>query len=142
VVERDLSDAFIPQLSLDRRFATAYNAALQLSTIVMHISGYRTKSNQGGHHLITFTLLSEFMSPKEQKRADYFNICRTKRNVTDYDRAGEISIFDLTELLEEIALFKQHVLEWLESKHPSWTKNLSKQINLLKKLRITPTHHR
>jgi hypothetical protein len=33
VVDRDLADAGIAQLSTDRRFATAYNAALQLATI-------------------------------------------------------------------------------------------------------------
>lgn len=31
VVRRDLQDASIKQLSADRRFATAYNAVLQLS---------------------------------------------------------------------------------------------------------------
>jgi len=35
VVDRDLADARIALLSCDRRFATAYNAALQLSTIVL-----------------------------------------------------------------------------------------------------------
>jgi hypothetical protein len=35
VVERDLADAAITALSADRRFATAYNAALQAATAVM-----------------------------------------------------------------------------------------------------------
>jgi hypothetical protein len=35
LVERDLSDAAIPALSADRRFATAYNAALQTAKIVV-----------------------------------------------------------------------------------------------------------
>lgn len=36
VVARDLNDAAIPALSADRRFATAYNAALQAATAVMY----------------------------------------------------------------------------------------------------------
>jgi hypothetical protein len=40
LVDRDLKDAKIKQLSTDRRFATAYNAALQLATIVLHAAGY------------------------------------------------------------------------------------------------------
>jgi hypothetical protein len=35
VMERDLADAAITALSADRRFATAYNAALQAATAVM-----------------------------------------------------------------------------------------------------------
>jgi len=33
VIERDLADAAIAALSADRRFATAYNAALQTATM-------------------------------------------------------------------------------------------------------------
>jgi len=52
VVERDLADASVTQLSTDRRFATAYNAALLLATIALHASGFRTAST--GHHWATF----------------------------------------------------------------------------------------
>ncbi len=41
VAERDLSDAQVPALSLDRRFATAYSGALPLATIVLAASGFR-----------------------------------------------------------------------------------------------------
>jgi hypothetical protein len=39
VVERDLKDAKLGALSCDRRFATAYNAVLQLSKIVIACEG-------------------------------------------------------------------------------------------------------
>ena len=83
LVERDLKDAMIKQLSTDRRFATAYNAALQLATIVIHAAGYRVK-NGAGHHWVTFLSFPEFMDKSQKIRADYFNACRSKRNVTDY----------------------------------------------------------
>ena len=35
IVDRDLADAAIRETSADRRFATAYNAALQLATITL-----------------------------------------------------------------------------------------------------------
>ena len=41
VVERDLKDAHVQVISADRRFATAYNAVLQLGKIVIACSGYR-----------------------------------------------------------------------------------------------------
>ena len=40
VVERDLKDARLDVLSDDRRFATAYNAVLQLTKIVIACEGY------------------------------------------------------------------------------------------------------
>ena len=46
VVQRDLKDASIKELSADRRFATAYNAALQLTTILMYSHGYRAVSSR------------------------------------------------------------------------------------------------
>ena len=39
VVERDLQDAAIEALSADRRFATAYNAVLQLAKMVIACAG-------------------------------------------------------------------------------------------------------
>jgi len=50
IADRDLSDANVAAVSVDRRFATAYSAALQLVTVVMRASGYRTASSAGGHH--------------------------------------------------------------------------------------------
>lgn len=48
VVKRDLADASLPELSPDRRFATAYNAVLQAAKAIMYCQGYRTKGS--GHH--------------------------------------------------------------------------------------------
>lgn len=49
VVSRDLADAAIPALSADRRFATAYNAVLQLSKMAIACAGYRIKTGAGHH---------------------------------------------------------------------------------------------
>ena len=89
VVDRDLGDAEIQQLSADRRFATAYSAALELATIALHAAGYRSTGK--GHHWAIIHVLPEIMGTGSQNRADYLNNCRSKRNVTEYDRAGEIS---------------------------------------------------
>jgi len=39
VIARDLADAEVPGLSADRRFATAYNAALQSTKMVIACCG-------------------------------------------------------------------------------------------------------
>jgi hypothetical protein len=116
VAERDLADAAIKEISADRRFATAYNAALQLTTIVLHASGYR--AGKTGHHWVTFKILPEVMGPEAQEQADYFNSCRSTRNVTDYDRAGVVADATADEILEEAKAFKIEVIEWLKARHP------------------------
>ena len=115
VVDRDLADAAVTQLSTDRRFATAYNAALQLATIALHAAGYRTAAS--GHHWASFHVLPEIMGSRAQTRADYLDNCRAKRNVSDYDRAGEISDSELQELMAEVQAFRQDLLAWLRGNH-------------------------
>jgi hypothetical protein len=53
LIARDLADAAIQALSEDRRFATAYNAALQSGAIAVAGSGYRVAA-RAGHHKVTF----------------------------------------------------------------------------------------
>ncbi len=44
LIARDLADAGIAGLSADRRFATAYNAALQAANMAIACAGYRLMS--------------------------------------------------------------------------------------------------
>ena len=53
LIARDLADAAVTALSADRRFATAYNAALQAGKMAVACSGYRV-SARAGHHTVTF----------------------------------------------------------------------------------------
>jgi hypothetical protein len=55
VVARDLTDARVPGLSTDRKFATAYNTVLQLAKMAIACAGYRIVGQ--GHHLTTFEAL-------------------------------------------------------------------------------------
>ncbi|MBF0475482.1 MAG: hypothetical protein HQK59_06540 [Deltaproteobacteria bacterium] len=116
VVERDLADAGVQQLSADRRFATAYNGALQLATVALHAAGYRSAGT--GHHWATIRVLPEIMGQEVQALADYLDYCRSKRNISDYDRAGEISEAEADELLEESKRFRSDLLSWLQVNHP------------------------
>ena len=79
LVTRDLADAAIEKLSADRRFATAYNAVLQLSKIVIACAGYRVTSGTG-HHQKTFEAVKTALGKPSESLADYFDTCRRKRN--------------------------------------------------------------
>jgi hypothetical protein len=54
LVARDLADAGLSGLSADRTFATAYNAALQLSKMTLACADYRVPATLPGHHQTTF----------------------------------------------------------------------------------------
>ena len=116
VVDRDLADARVEEVSADRRFAIAYEAALQLSTITVYASGYETQGP--GHHFNTFQALRETMGEMGQKYADYFDVCRSKRATTSYDRAGEISETEVASLIAQVQGFRKEVLSWLRKRHP------------------------
>ncbi len=116
VVKRDLQDASVTAISPDRRFATAYNAVLQLATIVLYASGYRATGK--GHHWITISVLPDIMGPATQELADYLDNCRRKRHGVDYDRAYSLSTEDVEEPLRETGSFRDEVLEWLRKSHP------------------------
>src|SRR5713101_6877007 len=51
LIARDLADAGIAALSADRRFATAYNAALQAANMAIACAGYRIMSKVGHHRV-------------------------------------------------------------------------------------------
>ncbi len=117
VVDRDLRDAGVGAVSLDRRFAIAYSAVLGLATVVLAASGYRAVA-QRGHHAVTLQALPELMGEDVRELAIYFDSCRVLRNASDYDRAGGVSTSDVEELAQEALAFQGRVLEWLASAHP------------------------
>ena len=51
LIARDLADASLAGLSADRRFATAYNAALQAANMAIACAGYRIVSKVGHHRV-------------------------------------------------------------------------------------------
>ena len=55
VIRRDLADAPLDAAPADRRFATAYNAALQAAKMAIACSGYRVVG--AGHHRISFDVV-------------------------------------------------------------------------------------
>lgn len=116
LVERDLKDAQIKGISADRRFTIAYNAVLQLAMLILYCSGYKAKSI--GHHFITLQSIKEILGKKYHTLIDYFDSCRVKRNISDYDRAGEISASEAEELIEEAKKFKEAVIGWAKSNFP------------------------
>jgi len=59
IVRRDIKDAKVEDLSSDRRFACAYNAVLQLATILLYCNDYKPEGT--GHHFTVFQTMKIIM---------------------------------------------------------------------------------
>lgn len=116
LVARDIKNAEVENLSPDWRFAIAYNAGLNLCTIALHISGYRTVPSKGGHHYITIAALPETMGVEQKIRSKILNSCRSKRNDSTYDAISLITEEEVDELLGEVKQFRNDMLDWLASR--------------------------
>jgi uncharacterized protein (UPF0332 family) len=116
LVARDLADASIPALSEDRRFATAYNAALQTAKMAIACAGYRIASVPG-HHRLTFEGAKLALGKPAEQLADYFDACRRKRNEIDYTGATIATTTEADELLLHAKSFLNMVEGWIDSKH-------------------------
>jgi uncharacterized protein (UPF0332 family) len=120
IVNRDLDDASIDALSADRRFATAYNAVLQLVKMAVACAGYRITSG-AGHHQKSFEAIKTAIGTVEAENlADYFDLCRRKRNDIDYDYAEVVTETEAEELLEKAKKFQSLIEEWIAKNHPTY----------------------
>ena len=119
IIERDLEDCQFDSVSEDWRFAMAYNAARQCCTVALFCRGYRVSRGQSEHFRVIASLtLSMGESFKETR--DYLQVCRNKRNISDYDAAGSISGAEVRELIETTQSLYQELKVWLSEKFPEY----------------------
>jgi uncharacterized protein (UPF0332 family) len=121
LIARDLADAAIAGLSSDRRFATAYNAALQSTNMAIACAGYRIVSKVG-HHRVSFESVKLVLGKPADKYADYFETCRRKRNTIDYTFSNVATETEAKEILAQASQFYGEVEDWLAKNHPSLKK--------------------
>ena len=117
LVERDIRDASKKEITADWRFNIAYNAGLQLATLVLYAAGYRTGRGEGKHYRVIQSL-PLVMGRRFTSLRDYLDNCRRKRNRSEYDTAGMISEKEVHDLLEVVRQFKIDVDDWLRKSHP------------------------
>lgn len=108
----------MPALSADRRFATAYNAVLQLGKMVVACAAYRVVGP--GHHLTTFEAVEIAMGSSVSALVTYFDTCRRKRNQVDYDRVNAATETEAQELLNKAEEFRGLVEKWIRKHHPRY----------------------
>ncbi len=121
LVGRDLADAKVQGLSADRRFATAYNAALLAATMVIACAGYRVTAKIG-HHKISFDGITLALGSAAAEYAAYFETCRRKRNVIDYTPSHVATETEADEILTKATEFYEVVERWIDSRFPKLTR--------------------
>jgi hypothetical protein len=112
---RDLADAQVVDLSADRKFATAYGAALTVAIAALAASGYRAASE--GHHYWTIQSL-KFTLDIDTATVEKLNIFRQKRNIADYEQIGMASEKEVNAMLELAKALRLSLAEWLKNNHP------------------------
>jgi hypothetical protein len=117
LLARDLADATVAGLSADRRFATAYNAALLTATMAIACAGYRVTAKTG-HHKIAFDSTLLALGAGADRYAGYFETCRRKRNVIDYTRSHVATDTEAKEIVETTRQFYEFVEAWIDSRFP------------------------
>lgn len=117
VIRRDLSDAAIPALSEDRRFATAYNAALQTAKMAVACAGYRVGAVPG-HHAMSFECAGLALGKQSDALVDFFDVSRRKRNIIDYTGVQIATSTEAAEVLQRAQEFSALVEAWIKAKHP------------------------
>jgi hypothetical protein len=117
IAEVGLADARVEAISLDRRFTAAYDAARSLATIPLACAGYRTAG--AGHHATTFATLPLTMGGEYQSLVAFLDMCRVKRNVSEYRRVGQVQDGDVQDLIEAAEELRTKLDLWLATKHPT-----------------------
>ena len=121
LIARDLADASLAGLSADRRFATAYNAALQAANMAIACAGYRIMSKVG-HHRVSLESTKLALGKLAHKYSDYFETCRRKRNTIDYTFSNVATETEAKEIMVQAAEFYNQVEDWITKNHPTLKK--------------------
>ena len=117
LILRDMADARIEQLSDDRRFATAYNAALQISKLALACAGFRVSKGQSAHFTSFEMAATAIPTTEIQELTDYFDTCRRKRNHIDYDGSQIVSRTETEELISKTSEYREIVERWISENH-------------------------
>lgn len=114
--ERNLTDARLTALSADNRFDAAYKTIMQCAMLGLWANGYRTSTNQPGHHLTAIQSLPLTMQA-DKETVIVLDALRKQRNLNDYE-GDPIADGALVACLDEAGKLLAHTRQWLATHHP------------------------
>ena len=119
VVDRELADSGVSGLSDDGRFTHAYDAALLLCKLALHVSGYEVQKRTAGHHSHWINSLEFTLGEEHMDTVIHLSKSSKMRHTSLYDRAGIVQKQDADDLLETAQQIRADVMTWLHSQHPN-----------------------
>jgi HEPN domain-containing protein len=110
---RNLADAKVKSISNENRFDAAYKAVIQAAMAALWANGYRTATNEPGHHITAIQTLLKTIG-LDTETMILLNALRKQRNMSDY--AGDsISDGTLAECIAQAEGVYNMVLEWIKT---------------------------
>jgi hypothetical protein len=117
VVDREIADAAVSGLSDDGRFTHAYDAALLLCKLALHVSGFEVQKRAPGHHGLWINSLELTVGDAQKGVVIHLSRCSKSRHTILYDHAGAVNKQDAEDLLDAARRLRADVLNWLRSQH-------------------------
>ena len=114
--QRNLTDARLAALSADNRFDVAYKAIMQCAMIGLWANGYRTSTNQPGHHQTALQALPKTVGLK-QDEVIVLDALRKQRNLSDYE-GDPITEAAVVECVKQAENLIRRVQQWLGKHRP------------------------
>jgi uncharacterized protein (UPF0332 family) len=119
IADRDFVESQVSGLGPEWRFDIAYNAALQLASAALAAEGFQPERQN--KHQRTIECFA-FTVKLKTSDVDFLNSCRRKRNTSVYDKIGEISHKEASEMLAFAQRLRTIVGQWLQRQHPELMK--------------------
>lgn len=113
---RNLADAQLPALSAENRFDAAYKVIMQCAMLGLWAQGYRTSTNQPGHHQTALQALPKTLGLSTDT-VIVLDALRKQRNLSDYE-GDPIADAAVAECLQQATQLLQHTRQWLHEHRP------------------------
>ena len=113
---RNLNDARLAGLSADNRFDAAYKTIMQCAMIGLWANGFRTSTNQPGHHQTVLQALPLTLGLSADS-VIVFDALRKQRNINDYE-GDPVTEAAVTECVHQAELLLKHTRQWLKKNKP------------------------
>lgn len=114
--KRNLADAHVDAISEPNRFDAAYKCIMQCAMIGLWANGYRTATNQPGHHQTAIQTLPLTVG-LENRTMVMLDSLRKQRNITDYS-GDMVSTAVVEESLSQASALVERVESWLAEHRP------------------------
>lgn len=114
--ERNLKDAKLGAVSNENRFDAAYKTIMQCAMIGLWANGYRTSTNQPGHHQTAMQSLPLTLGLSTDS-VIVFDALRKQRNVNDYE-GNPVSEAAVAECILQAESLLSHTRLWLSANRP------------------------